>query len=179
MAEVEIRPAVSSDISALEKFDHTSETTHVWRVDSSVTRDRIAAELNEVKLPRVLRLSYPRRAESLKDTWTRHLLFLVARCEGNLVGYLTLDEDSDKQSAMVCDLVVNAPMRRQGIATALIFAAQDWVKRRGMTRLVLEMPAKNHAMIELARKLRFGYAGMVDNYYMNGDMALFYMSTLK
>ncbi len=179
MAEVEIRPAVSSDISALEKFDHTSETTHVWRVDGSITKERIANELNEVRLPRVLRLNYPRRAEPLKDTWTRHLLFLIASCEGNLAGYLTLDEDIDKLSAVVHDLVVDTPFRRQGIATALIFSAQDWVRRRGMTRLVLEVPAKNHAMVEFARKLRFGYAGMIDNYYQNGDMALFYMSALK
>lgn len=179
MAEVEIRPAVSSDISALEKFDHTSETTQVWRVDGSITKERIATELNEVKLPRVLRLSYPRRGEPLKDTWTRHLLFLIASCEGNPAGYLTLDEDIDKLSAAVHDLVVNLPFRRQGIATALIITAQDWVKRRGMTRLVLEVPAKNHAMVELATKLRFGYTGMIDNFYHNGDMALFYMSALK
>ncbi len=179
MAEVEIRPAVSSDIAALEKFDHTSETTHVWRVDGSVSKEHISTELIEIRLPRVLRLNYPRRAESLKDTWTRHLLFLVARCEGNLVGYLTLDEDNDRLSAVVRDLVVTAPMRRQGIATALILAAQDWVKKRGMTRFVLELPAKNHATIELARKLRFGYAGMMDNYYANGEMALFYVVVLK
>lgn len=179
MAEVEIRPAVSSDIAALEKFDHTSETTHVWRVDGSVTKDHIATELVEIRLPRVLRLSYPRRAESLKDTWTRHLLFLVARCEGNLVGYLTLDEDNDRLSAVVHDLVVTSTMRRQGIATALILAAQDWVKRRGMTRFVLELPAKNHAMIELARKLHHTYAGLMDNYFANGDMALFFIKSLK
>lgn len=179
MAELEIRPAVSSDIAVLEKFDHTIETTHVWRVDSSITKERIATELNEIRLPRVLRLNYPRRAEPLKDTWTRHLLFLVARCEGNLVGYLILDEDNDRLAAIVHDVVVTQPMRRQGIATALILAAQDWVKRRGMTRFVLEIPAKNHAMVELARRMRFIYTGMMDNYYANNEMALFFVSLLK
>jgi len=179
MAEVEIRPAVSSDISTLEKFDHTIETTHVWRVDGSTTKDRIAIELNEVKLPRVLRLNYPRRAELLRNTWTRHLLFLIASCEGSLAGYLTLDEDNDKMFAIVHDLVVNTPFRRQGIASALVFSAKDWVKKRGMTRMLLEIPAKNHAMVELARKLRFSHAGQVDNFYQNGDMVLFYLSGLK
>jgi len=179
MAEVEIRPAVSSDITILEKFDHTIETTHVWQVESSITKEHINIQLGEVRLPRLLRLNYPRRAESLKDTWTHHLLFLVARCDGDLVGYLILDDNSDLLSAVVRDLVVSMPMRRQGIATALILAAQDWVKRRGMTRLVIELPAKNHAMIELARKLRFVYAGMIDNYYANRDMAFFFVNQLK
>lgn len=179
MAEVEIRPAVASDITVLEKFDHTCETTHVWRMDNNITRDQIVVDLNEIRLPRVLKLNYPRRAASLRDTWTRHLLFLVARSEGNLVGYLTLDENGDLLSAVIHDLVVATSMRRQGIATSLIIAAQDWVKRRGMTRFILEIPAKNHSMIELARKLRFTYSGMIDNYYANGEMALFYMSVLK
>lgn len=179
MAEVEIRPAVSSDIPVLEKFDHTIETTHVWQVDNTLTKEHISIQMSEVRLPRILRLNYPRRAESLKDTWTHHLLFLVARCDGNLVGYLILDENRDLLSAVVHDLVVTMPMRRQGIATALILAAQDWVKKRGMTRLVIELPAKNHAMIELARKLRFVFAGAIDNFYANRDMAFFFVNQLK
>ena len=179
MAEIEIRPAVSSDISALEKLDHSCETTHVWRIESNVTKENINTYLNKARLPRVLRLSYPRRAVSLKDSWTRHLLFLIARCDNEMVGYLTLDANIDELSAVVRDLVVSAPMRRQGIATALVLAAEDWVKKQGITRLVIEAPAKNHAYNEFATKLRFTYAGMIDNYYANYEMALFYVSNLQ
>jgi hypothetical protein len=48
-------------------------------------------QLREIKLPRSLRLAYPRHPENLKDTWTKHTLFLVAAVEGKLAGYLILD----------------------------------------------------------------------------------------
>ncbi|HOW91041.1 MAG TPA: GNAT family N-acetyltransferase [Anaerolineaceae bacterium] len=179
MAEIEIRPAISNDIAILEGIDHSCETTHVWQLNTIINKDQINVDLREIRLPRVLRLAYPRRAESLKDTWTQHTLFLVARCEDNLVGYLILDENVDQESAVIRDVVVTQLMRRQGIATTLIYAAQDWLKKRGMTRLILEIPAKNHPMISLTRKLRFEFAGMADHYYANHDMVFFFLSQLK
>lgn len=179
MAEIEIRPAVVTDIAVLEGFNHTSETTHVWQINNQISKDRVFYELREVKLPRILCLQYPNRADSLKDTWTRHTLFLVARCEGNLVGYLTLDENPDLASAVIKDLVVDHPSRRQGIATALVLAAKDWVKKIGVTRLVIEVPAKNHPMIELMRKFRFIFSGLMDAYYANNDIVFFYELQLK
>lgn len=179
MAEIEIRPAVSTDINVLENLDHSCETTHVWQISNQIMRDHLVFDLKEVRLPRVLKLAYPRRAESLKDSWTLHTLFLVARSEGNLVGYLILDGNPDLESGVIRDVVVDLPMRRQGIATALILAAQDWLKKQDATRLVLEVPAKNHPMIELMRKLRFDFSGLVDNYYANQDIAFFYVHLLK
>lgn len=179
MAEIEIRPAISNDIAELEGFDHTCETTHVWQLNTNIGRENINVELKEIRLPRVLQLAYPRRAESIKDTWTKHTLFLVARFEDHLVGYLILDENADQESAFIRDIVVTPHMRRQGIATALIYAAQDWLKRRGITRLILEVPAKNHPMIELLRKLRFEFSGMADRFYANHDMAFFFVTLLK
>ena len=179
MAEIEIRPAVSTDINVLESMDHSCETTHVWQINNHVTQNQVVFDLKEVRLPRVLNLAYPRRAESLKDSWTLHTLFLVARSEGNLVGYLILDGNPDLESAVIRDVVVDLPMRRQGIATALIMAAQDWLKKQGVTRMIMEVPAKNHPMIELMRKLRFEFAGLVDNYYANQDVAFFYVYQLR
>lgn len=179
MPEIEIRPAISNDINVIESFDHSCETTHVWQLDSSSNKEHVTYDLKEIRLPRMLRLTYPRRMESLKDTWTQHTLFLVARCEDNLVGYLILDEDEDLESAVIRDVVVTQPMRRQGIATALILAAQEWLKRRGNTRLMLVVPAKNHPMIELMRKMRFDFSGLADRYYANHDIAFFFTHLLK
>ena len=179
MAEIEIRPAISNDIAALESFDTSCETTHVWQIDSHLSKDHITFELKEARLPRILRLPYPPRMESLKDSWTRHSLFLVARCEEQLVGYLILDDRQDLAAALISDIVVNAAMRRQGIASALILAAQEWLKSKGVVRLMIEVPAKNHPMIELLRKLRFEFCGLADGYYPNHDMAFFYVHALK
>lgn len=179
MTEIEIRPAISNDITVLESFDHSCETTHVWQLSNNINKDHIDIDLKEVRLPRVLHLAYPRRAESIKDTWTQHTLFLVALVEDNPVGYLILDENVDQESAVIRDVVVTTHMRRQGIATTLIYAAQDWLKRSGITRLILEVPAKNHPTVELMRKLRFEFSGMADRFYSNHDMAFFFVSLLK
>jgi ribosomal protein S18 acetylase RimI-like enzyme len=115
----------------------------------------------------------------LKDTWTQHSLFLVARSEGELVGYMILDEEPDHDAAVIRDIVVDLPYRRQGIATALIVAAKEWLTKIGVTKLVFEVPAKNHPMIELMRKLRINFMGLTDNYYANNDCAFFYTHLLK
>jgi GNAT superfamily N-acetyltransferase len=179
MAEVEIRQAISIDILELVKFDHGCETTHVWQLDSNINDIQIETFLREIKLPRSLHLAYPRRPELILDTWTRHTLFLVAICNGKISGYLILDQRQDLKSAMVSDLVVNTPMRRQGIATALIFAAQEWAKKQNMTRFMLEVPAKAHPYQELARKLNFENNGYIDNFYSNQDIAMFFVKPLK
>jgi ribosomal protein S18 acetylase RimI-like enzyme len=179
MAEVEIRPVVSTDIPTLLQFDHSCETTYVWQLESSSPGDRYDLHLSRIRLPRTLKLNYPRPYDSLKFNWKDHLLFLVARCEGNVVGYLVLDEKNEYDSAVLKDLVVSTPLRRQGIGTALVLAAQDWLKRNGISRMVIEVPAKNHAMIQLARKLQFVFSGFADNYYANRDIAFFFVNMMR
>lgn len=179
MAEVEIRPVVSTEIPALLQFDHSSETNFVWQLESSAPGDSYDLHLKRIRLPRTLRLNYPHPVEGLKDTWKQHLLFLTARCEGNLVGYLVLDDRSERNSAVVKDLVVSPALRRQGVGTALVLAAQDWLKRTGVSKLVIEVPAKNHGMIQLARKLQFVFSGFSDNYYANRDIAFFFVNMMR
>lgn len=179
MAEIEIRPAISSDIPELLKFDHSCETTHVWQMNSGYANNQLEIHLSEIRLPRILRLMYPKKTAGMVDTWTKHTLFLVARSEERLVGYLVLDEDAEQQSAIVHDLVVDTPVRRQGIGSALVLASQEWLKKRGATRFFLEVPAKNHAGIELANKLHFEFSGYNDNHYNNRDIALYFVNILK
>lgn len=179
MAEVAIRQAISSDIPNLVKFDHSCETTHVWQLSSTTNDFHVDIQLRELKLPRPLRLAYPRRPELLMDTWTRHSLFLIAAIEGKLAGYLILDKREDLKSAVASDLVVDSPFRRQGIASALVISAQEWLKKQDATRFVLEIPAKNHPGVALAQKLKFENNGFIDHYYSNQDILLTFVSFLK
>jgi len=179
MAEVAIRQAISSDIPDLAGFDHSCETTHVWQLSSTANDYQVDIQLREIKLPRSLRLAYPRYPERLKDTWTKHSLFLVAAVEGKLAGYLILDRQDDLKSATVSDLVVDTPFRRQGIASALVISAQEWLKKQDTTRFILEIPAKNHPGVALARKLKFENNGFIDHYYSNQDILLTFVNFLK
>ena len=178
MPEIEIRPAISSDLPSLIKLDHSVDSTHVWQMDSNLELDQIEVRFREIRLPRSVRLGYPRNPSDLADTWTRKNLFLVAVLQGQPVAYLTI-EITQSQTARVSDLVVCEQMRKQGIATALLVAARDWASQRNIKRMVLEMQAKNHAAIQLARKLGYEFCGFSDDYFANHDIAVFFIAILK
>ena len=152
MPEIEIRPAISSDLPILFKLDHSVETTHVWQMDTSSDQNEIATRFREIRLPRAVKVEYTKNPHDLADTWTRKTLFLVAAYQGQPIAYLTI-EIEQSMVARITDLVVGEKNRKQGIATALLLAACDWLGQRKIRRVVLEMQAKNHAAIQLARKL--------------------------
>ncbi|MCX6054024.1 MAG: GNAT family N-acetyltransferase [Chloroflexi bacterium] len=179
MAAIEIRPANSSDVNRIMKFEHASDTTHVWQMDTSLDQGQIEVRFREIRLPRSLRLDYPKNPERMADSWTQHDLFLVARMNEQLVGYLILDLTHDQHNGRVSDLVVDEAFRRQGIATALLISTQDWLRSRGIYRIGLEMQAKNHSAIALARKMRYDFNGFADCYFANQDMAVFFNANLK
>ncbi len=179
MPEIQIKPAISSDIPFLMKMDHGCQTTHVWQMDWNNEPGQIQVSFREIRLPRVVRLEYPRPINTLPDTWLQRSLFLVAAMGEELVGYLTLQEDLDTKFAQIIDLVVTEKLRRQGVATGLLVAAQDWCRQRKLKRMVVAVQAKNHAGINLARKLGFDFCGFNDQYFANHDIAIFFSHILK
>lgn len=179
MAEIEIRQAISTDINEISSLDHSSDTTHVFQLDRTMAGEQFEVYLREVRLPRSLHLKYPRNPKDLVDQWTRYSLILVARSGERILGYLALLEDPGVNSARVTDLVVLPEVRRKGVATALIMAAQKWVHNRGLTRFMLEVPCKNKPGVELARKLKFDLAGYCDSYFSNLEMVLYYISVSR
>jgi ribosomal protein S18 acetylase RimI-like enzyme len=70
--------------------------------------------------------------------------------------------------------VVASRYRRQGIASALVLAAQSWAVQRKDGRVLLEMSSKNNPAIRLAQKLGFEFCGYNDQYYESQDIALFF-----
>jgi ribosomal protein S18 acetylase RimI-like enzyme len=178
MPEIEIRTAISSDLPALIKLEHYVDTTHVWQMDAASDQDQIEVKFREIRLPRAVRLDYPRNASDLADTWTRKHLMLAAICQGQPIGYLAVEEEQTL-TARVTDLVVSEKFRRQGIASALLVSARDWAKGRGLKRVVLEIQAKNHAAIQLARKLGFDFCGFSDDYFANHDIGVFFIAFTK
>jgi ribosomal protein S18 acetylase RimI-like enzyme len=94
------------------------------------------------------------------------------------IGYISMVE---RGSAVVwvSDLVVGAQARRQGVASALLLAAQDWSSARGARRLMLEMQAKNLPAIRMAQKHGYEFCGYNDHYYLTQDVALFFVRALK
>jgi ribosomal protein S18 acetylase RimI-like enzyme len=75
--------------------------------------------------------------------------------------------------------MVDVSMRRQGVAGALLAAAQDWAIERAHRRLILEMQSKNVPAIRLAQKFGYEFCGYNDHYYLTQDVALFFAKSLK
>jgi len=179
MPEIEIRPAVPQDIPLLVEIEHHTQSNYVWQMDRVVNEGEINIHFREIRLPRAVRIEYPRKPASLLTQWTQRTQVLVAAIEGMPVGYIGLSDQQAPSTAWVNDLVVRSQLRRKGIASALVLASQEWAIQRGLRRMILEMQSKNHAAVRLALKLGFEFGGYSDHYYSNQDIALFFATYLR
>ncbi len=179
MPEIEIRPAGPLDISALVALDHSYSSDYVWQMEIQSEDKGIEVRFTEKRLPRSVRVDYPRPVSALADTWSRRDGMLVAALEGETVGYISLDLGIAPVTAWVTDLAVMRRYRRQGIGSALVLAAQEWGEAHNCRRLVLEMQPKNYPAIQMALKLSFDLCGYNDRYYANHDIALFFARPLR
>jgi ribosomal protein S18 acetylase RimI-like enzyme len=179
MAEIEIRPAISSDIPGLMTLDHTIISSQIWQIESFSEDEEMNIHLLKSRLPRPLTLSYPKSTSNMADTWTAHDLFLTARINGKLVGYLILSMDFDLLTAQITDLVVDSSVRNQGIASGLILSIRNYLRKNGMRKLMVAAPVRNQAVIALMKKLQMNFCGYIDHYFPNQEAALFYSMVIK
>lgn len=179
MPEIEIRPAISSDIPVLIAVDHNYSSDYVWQMELQAEENQVQINFRQVRLPRSVRVEYPRPASPLADDWTERSGLLVALHEGETIGYISLNLHLAPRTTWVTDLVVIRRLRRQGIGSALILAAQEWGVQHGTRRLVLEIQPKNYPALQLAHKLGFELCGYNDRYYANNDIALFFSKSLR
>jgi ribosomal protein S18 acetylase RimI-like enzyme len=174
MPEVQIRPAVATDLPSLMKIDHSCTSDYVWQMDTVLAEGQAGATFREIRLPRSVTVPYPRPVESLADGWSRRAGILVAGIGSGLGGYLRLSDQVIQKVAWIMDLAVEPRLRRSGVASTLILAAQKWAKERGDRQIIMEMTSKNCAAIRLAQKLGYEFCGYNDHYYIMQDIALFF-----
>jgi ribosomal protein S18 acetylase RimI-like enzyme len=175
---VQIRPAVATDLPGLMGLDHSSSSDYVWQLDLRKENGQISAGFREVRLPRPVSVTYPRDPFALADEWTQRSATFIALAWDVPVGYVCVLEHSHATTAWVTDLIVDAGSRRKGIGSALLNAAQDWASSRGDKDIFLEMPSKSHSAIRLAHKFGFEFCGYNDHYYVTKDVALFFGRSL-
>ncbi len=175
---LEIRPLVAADLPRLMGIDHTTFSEYVWQLDLRRENGQVVAGFREVRLPRPIGVVYPRNPFALADEWKNRSQVLVALSRGEPVGYACLLEHSHATTAWITDLVVSQEVRRRGVGSALVNAAQAWAESRSDRNIFLEMPSKNYPAIRLALKLGFEFCGYNDHYYVTQDVALFFGRTL-
>jgi len=179
MSDVVIRPAISTDIARLMAIDHSYSTDHVWQMALGGAPGDVSVAFQEVRLPRAMRVDYPRSPGRLADEWTQRSAVLMAEVDEEPAGYLALMPAPAPGAVWVCDLAVAQRQRRQGLGARLLGAAIDWARARGHQRLFLEMQSKNYPAIMLARKLGFVFSGYSDHYYPDEDISLFFSIDLR
>ncbi len=180
MPEIEIRPAEAADIPKLVQIDHDYVSDYVWQMDVNQTDDdQIFVNFRQVHLPRSIKVDYPRPLSGLTDDWSQRSGLLVASLQGEVIGYISLMLNIAPLTTWVTDLAVLRRMRRQGVGSSLLIAAQEWGRQHRTSRLILEIQPKNHPAISMARKLGFGYCGYHDRYYPNHDIAIFFEKSLR
>lgn len=176
---MEIRHAVSTDIAALMAMDHSYQTDHVWQMALSPSPTETTIAFREVRLPRLMRVDYPRDPGRLADEWTNSSEILIATSEQATLGYLIIESGTAPETGWVTDLVTDAPHRREGVASRLVASARQWCREQGLSRLTLEMQSKNYPSLRLARKLGFLLSGYHDRYYPDEEIALFFTINLR
>ncbi len=169
-----IRHAVSADIPRLMELDHSYSTDHVWQMSLQPGSPGVEVAFREVRLPRPMRVGYPRRTERLAEEWTERSAVWVGEIDDRLAGYLAMAPAPAPDALWVTDLAVEPAFRRQGLGRRLLAEAIGWGRARQQARLFLEMQSKNFPAIQLAQKLGFVFSGYSDFFYPNEDISLFF-----
>ncbi len=179
MPEVEIRPAVVSDLPLLSNLDHHYQTNKVWQMERSVNDGQVRVQFREITLPRNIRVEYPHQPNLVHGNHNSYSVILVALLNNTPVGYISIWEQLASNAAWIRDLVVRERNRRQGIGSALILAGQEWAARNRLKRMIIEMQSKNFPAIQMAKKLGFNFCGYNDNYFENQDIAILFSRPIK
>lgn len=176
---ITVRPATAGDIAAIVAFDHSYSTDYVWQMDHREEDNQINVIFRQVRLPRSVRVAYPREVESLAAGWQSRRLFIVAESRGEAHGYLSVADGAVGGTGWIAEFAVERKMRRQGLGTVLITSAVHWARKAKLQRLVVEVQSKNYPAISFCQKHGFAFCGYNDRYFANQDIALFFGMSLK
>jgi len=179
MAQVQVRPAASADLPPLTALDHGYSTDTVWQMDAREESGQTSITFRTVRLPRSMRVAFPRDSQQLLEAWNRRVCFLVAEEAGLLKGYLNLTLAAAPETGWVADFAVDRRFRRSGVGSVLLASATHWARQNRLRRLVLETQSKNYPAICFAQKHGMAFCGYNDRYYPNQDVALFFGMVLK
>jgi GNAT superfamily N-acetyltransferase len=174
MPRIEVRTAVLEDITAMMELDHGYYTDYVWQMDVVSEDKYVGINFQENRLPRSVKVEYPRLPKQLFKDWIHRDALLVGILDKKPVAYISVSLDLAPSSAWITDLAVSPINRRGGIATALVMAAEEWASSKHLKRMIVDMQSKNSPGVKLFRKFGYDFCGYNDHFYANQDIALFF-----
>lgn len=114
-----------------------------------------------------LRENYPTSLYLDIQRWWREG-FLVAEDGGGVVGFLAAVVKAPQQ-ARILMLAVFAPLRRQGIGSALMDAFLNSCAMRGLNTIELEVRKSNVEAIQFYTKYGFQVSSRLPKFYTDGE----------
>ncbi len=121
----------------------------------------LQAGLRRTHLPRRVFVPYPRSKEIIFGELGQVEAFLVGLMDNQPVGYIKVLIEHGDKVLRVSDLVVSAPMRRQGIASGLMVAVMNMASSREYPYVIMEMQSRNDPAVALAKKMGLTFCGSV------------------
>ena len=74
---MEIRQAAAHDIQDIGSLDHDYETTYVWQMELESAEQKIGARFQATRLPRSMKVSYPRNVQWITENWKKYAALFV------------------------------------------------------------------------------------------------------
>lgn len=172
--DISVRFLEVSDLPLCMVLDASYHTDFVWQMEIIQKEGRFDVSFREIRLPRSMRVEYPRISEEIIDSFRKRDVVMAGHLNGEFAGFISILIHTGASLAQITDVVVNRRYRRRGVGSMLIRSAQNWARQNKLEKLQLEMQSKNFPAIELANKLGFEFCGYNDRYYKNQDIALFF-----
>ena len=88
---IRIRIAQPDDLPACAALDHSIVTDYVWQMGLSESDGKLSVSFRTVRLPRSMRVLYPRSTATLQDSLSLDdCSVYVAELERKIVGYISM-----------------------------------------------------------------------------------------
>lgn len=169
-----VRRAFEEDLEACADLDVAVETDRVWQMEERSAGSELHITFRQARLPRPMRVGYPRDRSRLIDEWQRDECFLVASLGAEVLGFIDVRLGPRDGLGWVHHLVVARAHRRHGVATRLVQAGVDWGRRAGLRQLILESPTKNYPALCFCQRLGCTFCGFNDQLYTSQDIGVFF-----
>jgi len=170
-----IYPAELADVNVCYQMNKTYTTDYVWQMQTRENGRTTEVRFDAVRLPRSMRVEYPRSPDELIEHWQRDDCFLIIRnLEDEVAGFIDAQARTWQDLLWISNLVIEPRYRRQGLGTKLLKAATRWAVEHNLRQLTLEVQTKNYPAICFAQNHGFQFCGYNERYYPNGDIALFF-----
>jgi GNAT superfamily N-acetyltransferase len=174
-----IRLAELADLNLCHELDGSFTTDYVWQMQARENERSIEVRFDTVRLPRPMKVAYPRDPDELLSNWRQGECFLVAAdASGQPIAFLDMSAQAWHGVGWIRNLIVHQNFRRQGVGSALLRTARHWALDNELIKLTLETQTKNYPAIRFAQQHRFAFCGYNDRYYANGDIAVLFSLNL-